>query len=97
MAIRTALVTGGGSGIGRASAAALAADGLAVLVADQDAGGGEETVRQVDGRQEEAEDDEANGDEQGCEGDEPAAGFVAIGMRGALCERLGHVSVTSRL
>ena len=46
---RAALVTGGGSGIGRACAAALAADGLAVVVADRDRAGGEETVRQIAG------------------------------------------------
>ena len=44
---RAALVTGGGSGIGRACAAALAADGFAVVVADRDTPGGEETVRQI--------------------------------------------------
>jgi NAD(P)-dependent dehydrogenase (short-subunit alcohol dehydrogenase family) len=42
-----ALVTGGGSGIGRACAAALTADGFAVVVADRDVSGGEETVRQI--------------------------------------------------
>ena len=44
---RAALVTGGGSGIGLACAAALAADGFAVVVADIDAPGGEETERQI--------------------------------------------------
>ena len=41
---RTALVIGGSSGIGRACAQALAADGAAVVVADVDDSGGEQAV-----------------------------------------------------
>jgi NAD(P)-dependent dehydrogenase (short-subunit alcohol dehydrogenase family) len=44
---RTALVIGGSSGIGRACAAALAADGAAVVVADVDDAGGEQVVADV--------------------------------------------------
>ncbi len=44
---RTALVLGGSSGIGRACAFALAADGAAVVVADVDDAGGEQTVADV--------------------------------------------------
>jgi NAD(P)-dependent dehydrogenase (short-subunit alcohol dehydrogenase family) len=43
-----ALVTGGASGIGRATARLLAADGARVVVADVDAEGGRETVAQID-------------------------------------------------
>jgi NAD(P)-dependent dehydrogenase (short-subunit alcohol dehydrogenase family) len=44
---RTALVTGGGSGIGRASAARLAAEGAFVLVTDVDDAMGEATVAAI--------------------------------------------------
>jgi NAD(P)-dependent dehydrogenase (short-subunit alcohol dehydrogenase family) len=44
---KVALVTGGSSGIGRASALAFAREGAKVIVADVDAEGGEETVRTI--------------------------------------------------
>jgi len=44
---KTAIVTGGASGIGRASALALAREGACVVVADVDANGGRETVRLI--------------------------------------------------
>jgi len=44
---KVALVTGGGSGIGRASSRAFAALGAQVVVADVDAGGGEPTAAMI--------------------------------------------------
>lgn len=44
---KVAVVTGAGSGIGRATARALAAAGASVVVADVDAVGGEETVARI--------------------------------------------------
>jgi len=45
---RVALVTGGGAGIGREISARLAQEGMAVVVADVDEGGGVETVRRIE-------------------------------------------------
>ncbi len=46
---KVALVTGAAAGIGRASALAFAAAGARVVVADLDAAGGDETVKQIRG------------------------------------------------
>jgi NAD(P)-dependent dehydrogenase (short-subunit alcohol dehydrogenase family) len=46
---KLALVTGGASGIGRATCVALAAAGARVLVVDVSEAGGQQTARQVDG------------------------------------------------
>lgn len=44
---KVAVVTGGGSGLGRASATALAREGAAVVIGDVDAAGGEGTVEAI--------------------------------------------------
>jgi len=44
---KIALVTGGGSGIGRATALRLAREGAKVMIADYNPEGGERTVRMI--------------------------------------------------
>ena len=44
---KVALVTGGSSGIGRASAIALAKTGAKVVIADIDTSGGEKTIQEI--------------------------------------------------
>ena len=44
---KTALVTGGGSGIGRATSLAYAREGARVVVTDLNVEGGEETVQMI--------------------------------------------------
>src|SRR5687768_15741617 len=49
LAGKVALVTGGSSGIGRATALAFAKEGSQVVVADVDVAGGQATVQQIQG------------------------------------------------
>jgi NAD(P)-dependent dehydrogenase (short-subunit alcohol dehydrogenase family) len=51
---KSVIVTGGGSGIGRAAALAFAAEGARVLVVDQNEAAGEATARQILGQRGEA-------------------------------------------
>jgi NAD(P)-dependent dehydrogenase (short-subunit alcohol dehydrogenase family) len=50
VADKVVLVTGAGSGIGRATAKLLAAEGATVIVSDINAAGGQETVQQIGGK-----------------------------------------------
>src|SRR5580658_1089062 len=46
---KVAVITGGGSGIGRATAERLAREGVAILAVDIDEAGGAETIKRIEG------------------------------------------------
>lgn len=80
---RVAIVTGGGSGIGRACSVQLAADGAAVSVWDLDAGGAQETVQQIE---------KAGGRALACVGDAADAEQIADAVARTRAE-LGPVTI----
>ncbi len=75
LAARVALVTGGASGIGRATASAMAAEGARVLVADRDGAGAARTAAAIV---------EAGGTARGIAADVTDEGQVAAMVRAAL-------------
>lgn len=80
---KVALITGAGSGIGRASALLFAAEGARIAVVDRDAEGAAETVAAVAA---------AGGEAISCVGDVGESGFAAMAAEGALA-RWGRIDV----
>jgi NAD(P)-dependent dehydrogenase (short-subunit alcohol dehydrogenase family) len=80
---KVALITGAGSGIGRASALLFAAEGARIAVVDRDGEGAAETVAAVAA---------AGGEAISCVGDVGEPGFAAMAAEGALA-RWGHIDV----
>ena len=83
LAGKTALITGGGSGIGRAMARAFAAEGARVFAADQRGGDAEETAREVA---------QAGGEAAAFEADVSSSVQVQA-MVAACIERFGRIDV----
>ena len=80
---KVAIVTGGGTGIGRAAAETLAREGAAVVVANRNVDSGAETVRRIA---------EAGGRAVFCRTDVAEEGDCARAVQTAL-ERFGHLDV----
>ena len=80
---KVALITGAGSGIGRASALLFAAEGARIVVVDRDGEGAAETVAAVAA---------AGGEAISCVGDVGEPGFAAMAAEGALA-RWGPIDV----
>lgn len=83
LAGKVALITGAGSGIGRATASLFAAEGARIAVVDRDGDGAAQTVAMVAA---------AGGEAISCVGDVGEAGFAEMAAEGAIA-RWGRIDV----